>query len=152
MKTTGKQLKKVILILLVIFTLSIPIRQVRASSENQDIFSHCNLKQTLAHRSIRQRIDFGLSGGKGIGYGLPGESTANESMFQAMDPNRVDFGLSDGKANGLGLPDGTTDESKFQAMDSKRMDFGLSDGRGNGAGIPESANTLIYKALTLICP
>ena len=153
MKTTKNYIWKVILLLVAVLSLSIAGKQVQAAPDNSDINSHCSLKQSLVYRAIRERLDFGLSDGKGNGYGLPVAIDEDENKFQAMDPHRMDFGLSDGKGNGYGVPEvSQTIEIGYQAMDPNRLDFGLSDGRGNGSGLPERNVPMFTKVLTLICP
>lgn len=152
MNTNIINVRKVILLLLVVFSLSFPGRQVQAASESPDYRSHCNAKSSLVYRTILKRIDFGWSDGKGHGYGLPDGFMASDNRFQAMDIHRLDFGWSDGKGNGQGLPDGIDDtENIWQPMDARRLDFGWSDGRGIGYGLPDGSTVLINNVLTMVC-
>ena len=152
MNANNSKLRKVILLLAIVFSLSISGKQVLASPQNADNFNHCNSKRGLVYRALLKRIDFGLSDGKGNGYGLPDSIIESDPRFKAMDINRMDFGLSDGQGNGEGLTDGSMSAENFwQPMDAHRLDFGLSDGKGNGYSLPGGSTALINNVLTLIC-
>lgn len=115
--------------------------------------SHRSAKQSLIHRTIRERLDFGLSDGKGNGYGLPESIMSDENEAKGIPIHRLDFALSDGQGNGNGLPKKHMQpEINLHTLNINRLDFALSDGRGNGLGYPDGSDKLIINAMAAICP
>ncbi|MEJ2758246.1 MAG: hypothetical protein P8046_07165, partial [Anaerolineales bacterium] len=91
------------LLLLIIVSLSMISKTAQAAPKSADSLDYNSSHRCLIYRTILKRLDFGLSDGKGNGYGLPKLSATNEAEPHPMNMQRLDFALSDGKGNGYGL-------------------------------------------------
>lgn len=158
MKTTlfnsskSRLIWRLALLLLIAFTLSMISKTAQAAPQSADSLGYNTSHRCLIYRTILQRLDFGLSDGKGNGAGIPGISATKETGPHLMNMQRLDFALSDGKGNGYGLAESTiTSENKFQSINWHRLDFALSDGKGNGYGLPDSSISYANKLTIEIC-
>ncbi len=142
----SRRFLRLALLMLITLSLSVIGSQARAAERSTNALDYNNSHRCLIYRTIFQRLDFGLSDGKGNGYGLPALSATNEAKPEPLNMHRLDFALSDGKGNGYGLPEAAmASESQFTTINWHRLDFALSDGKGNGYGLPDSSITIANK-------
>lgn len=140
------------LLLLITFSLSTISGKVQAAPQSTHSLDYNSSHRCLIYRTILHRLDFGLSDGKGNGYGIPGMSATNDANPDPLNMHRLDFALSDGKGNGYGLPESImASENKFPSINWHRLDFALSDGKGNGYGLPDSSISYANKLTVEIC-